>query len=101
MIGEQYTATFNFFLTAQLHTRVKITDIDWRSQNLRHLYPGMGLQLGYSGFSCNQNNCDLAGAYVLQSEHESKHAWNVAWQVKIVGAVVCVCFRMCGRQKPE
>ena len=34
------------------------TDIQERSQNLRHFYPGMGLKLGYSGFSRDQNNCD-------------------------------------------
>ena len=31
-----------------------IADIDWRSQNLRHLYPGMGLQLGVFGFSTSK-----------------------------------------------
>ena len=51
------------------------TDLDQRSQNLRHFHPGMGLQLGYSGFSCNQNS---SAAYVLQSEHEDKHTWNAA-----------------------
>ena len=33
----------------------------------------MGLKVGVFGFSPDQNNCDLSGAYVLQSEHEGKH----------------------------
>ena len=32
-----------------------------------HLYPGMGLNLGVSGFSLNQNNCGLSGVYVTAS----------------------------------
>ena len=79
------------------------TDIDPRSQNLRHLYPGMGLQLGnwgYSGFPCNQNIHDSSyEAYVLRSEHEDKHVWNAAWLAKIMDA--CVCFHVCGCQKSK
>ena len=38
-------------------------------------YPGIGLQLGIFRLSCEQNNCDLSGAYVLWSEiGEDKHA---------------------------
>ena len=32
------------------------TDIKGRSQNLHHLYSGMGSKWGASGFSCDQNN---------------------------------------------
>ena len=39
------------------------TDIQGRSQNLRHFNPGMGLKLGVFGFFLNQNNRDLSGAY--------------------------------------
>ena len=50
-------------------------DIDGRSQNLHHLYPGMGLKLGYLFFFFpDQNNRDLSGAYVLRSKGENKQA---------------------------
>ena len=65
---------------------VLVTDIQGRSQNLRHFYPGMGLKLGVFGFSRNQNNHDLSGAYVLRFERENKHAWNAAWHAKIMDA---------------
>ena len=52
-------------------TSTSFTDINQRSQNLRHLYPGMGLKLGYSDFSRDQNNCDSSGAYILRSEYEN------------------------------
>ena len=41
------------------------TDIQGRSQNLRHFYPGMGLKLGSLGFSRNQNNRGSSGVYVI------------------------------------
>ena len=40
------------------------TDIQGRSQNLRHLYPDMGAKLGVFWFSHNQNNRSSSGAYV-------------------------------------
>ena len=33
------------------YSYLRTTDIQGRSQNLRHFYPGMGLKLGYLGFS--------------------------------------------------
>ena len=52
------------------------TVIDQRSQNLRHFYPGMGINLGSSGFCHNQNNHGLSGVFMplhlLQSEREDK-----------------------------
>ena len=74
------------------------TDIDRRSQNLRHLYPDMGLQLGYSGFFNDQNNCDSSGAFVLQSEledntHETPQGSRRSW-----AHFVCICLRVYGRQ---
>ena len=41
------------------------TDIQGRSQNLRHFYPGMGLKLGSSGFSRNQINRGSTSALCL------------------------------------
>ena len=52
------------------------TDINRRSQNLHHLYSGVGLKLGVFRFSGDQNNRDLSGAYVLLSEPEDGHAGN-------------------------
>ena len=81
------------------HHCVHPTDLDRRSQNLRHLYPVMGLQLGVFMFFPNQNKHDSSEAYELQSELEDKHAWNPAQHAKIVDAFVCVCFQACGWQK--
>ena len=41
---------------------------------------GMGLQLGYSGFSRDQNDNDSLGVYVLRSEHEDNSLGNSAIQ---------------------
>ena len=60
--------------TSGLNSTVQSTDIDWRSQNLRHFYPSMGLRLGYSGFSRDQNNRYSSGAYILWYEREDEHA---------------------------
>ena len=49
-------------------------------QNLHNLYPSMGLQMGYSALSHDQNNCDLSGTYA----GTYKHARNAAWCAKIV-----------------
>ena len=43
-------------------TSVLATDIHQRYQNLRHLDPCMGLNLGVFGFSHNQNDCGLSSA---------------------------------------
>ena len=53
IFGWDWTRWFKFW-ECNSSNWVSPTDIDWRSQNLRHLYPGMGLQLGYSGFPCDQ-----------------------------------------------
>ena len=90
-----------FFFHFSKYLCIDATDIDQRSQKLRHLYPGMGLQLGYSGFSRDQNNCDSSGMYELRSEHEGKYAWNAERHAKIVDAFFYICFHVCGRQKPE
>ena len=81
-----------------------ITDIDWRSQNLRHLYPGMGLQLGYLGFCLDQNNRDSSGVYVRMyyclsikiNTPEMPHGVGRLWM-----HFVCVCSCVCGRQRPN
>ena len=70
------------------------TDIQRRSQNLRHFYSGMGLKLGYLGCSGNQNKLDLSGANVLRSERKYKHVWNAARRAKIVDAF-CLCVFPC------
>ena len=77
-----------------------VTDIDQRSQNLRHLYPSMGLKLGVVRISRDQNNHDSSSAYALRSERENKHEWNAVMCTKIMDAF-CLCFRVCGQQKPE
>ena len=55
---------------------VLLTDIDQRSQNLRHLYSGMGLKLGVFGFFPRSTKIVRvsSGAYVLRSEREDRHA---------------------------
>ena len=64
----------------------KATDIQGRSQNLRHFHPSMRLKLGvFKFFSLNQNNCGSSGAYVTciycglsvkMSMHKTPHsAW--------------------------
>ena len=71
---------------------VRTTDIDWRSQNLRHIYPGMEIPfLGIQVFPVIKIIMILLGAYELQFKHEVKHAWNAAWHVKIVDAF---CLRL-------
>ena len=50
-----------------------------------------GFQLGYSSFSCYQNNHDSSGVYVLRSERENKHTWDAAQCVKIVNTF---CLRL-------
>ena len=52
---------------------VYTTDIQGRSQNLHHFYPGMKAHWGYLGFSGNHNNRNSSGAYVPRSERENKH----------------------------
>ena len=59
-----------FLKTALYLGWVSTTDIQERSQNLRHFYPGTGLKLGYLGFSRDQNICNSSGVYELLSEHE-------------------------------
>ena len=68
---------------------IRTTDIDRRSQNLRHLYPDKGSNWG-------------SGAYVLRSEHEDKHAWTAhSAQRSWVHFVCRFCFRMGSWQKLE
>ena len=83
------------------------TDIDQKYQNLRHLGPGMGLNLGSSVFSRNQSNCGLSGPgcqvcvltciYRGLSVKKNKRK-NAALRVN---AFVLRLFCVCGRQKPE
>ena len=74
------------------------TDINQKSHNLHNLYSGMGLQLGVFRFlSRDQNNRDSLGTYVLQPEpEEMTQGTQRSWT-----HFVCVCFRVCSRQKPE
>ena len=64
--------------------KVVPTGIDRRSQNLRHLYLGMGLQFVF--FPHDQITVISSGAYVLRFERECKHAWNAERRAKIVDA---------------
>ena len=67
--------------------------------------PVYGLKLGVFGFSRNQNNCGSSGAYVtcIYCMRRSKrntpkmlHGAQRSW-----ARIFCVCYCMCGRQKPE
>ena len=58
-----------------------------------------GAQIG--GIRVFPNNCDSPGAYVLQSEHESKHVWNAKWRVKIVDAFCLRMFPLVWSVKPK
>ena len=77
------------------------TDTDQSFWNLHHLYLGMGLQLGYSGFPAIKiivicqvpMYCDLS---VKVNTREMRHGSQRLWT-----HFVCVCFCMSGRQKPE
>ena len=75
------------------------TDIQGRSQNLCHFDPGMGLKLGYSGFSRNQNNPGSSGAYVTciycGLRVKIKHASKCGSTSKDRGRI---CFWVCGQQ---
>ena len=63
-----------------------------------------GSNWGYP-VSPNQNNCGSSGAYVtciyygLSAEIHTR--WNVAWCMKSWMHLFCVCFCVCGWQKPE
>ena len=75
-----------------LGTSVYYTDIQGRSQNLRHFYSSMGLKVGSLGFSRKQNNRGLLGAYVtciFCGLSVNIYTWkNATWQAKIVDAFV-------------
>ena len=78
-------------------------NIHQRSQNLRHLDPGMGLNLGVFGFSSNQNNlwfvrC-VSYLHVPRSEREDKQAQNAVRSTKILKVLFCVYFCLCSLQK--
>ena len=80
---------------------VGTTDIDQRSQNMGHIYPGMGLQLGYSiCFSRDQYNHDPC-IYTCSLSMTIKMPETPHGGAQIMVAFACVCFRVCGRQKPE
>ena len=68
--------------------------LERRSQNMRHLYPGMGLQLTVFRFPHHQNNHDLSGAYILRSEHEDKHVKHDARR-SWTHFFFWVCFSIC------
>ena len=80
---------------------VNATDVDRRSQNLRHLYSGMGLKLGYLGFSMIKiimirlvrMYCSLS---VKIDTRETSNGSQRSWT-----HFVCICFCVCGRLKPE
>ena len=67
-------------------------DIHQRSQNLRHLYFGMGLKLVVFGFSRNQNNRGSSGAYVTciycSPSVKISTRKNAARRAKILGTFV-------------
>ena len=69
------------------------TDIAWRSQNLGHLDPGMG---------SNGDICYVwsVGMYYIVgvkiNMREPPHGAQ-----RLLMQFSCVCFRMCGRQKPN
>ena len=50
------------------------TDIDRRSQNLPHLYPGWGFNWGIQVFLAIKITVNSSGAYVWVSECDSKYA---------------------------
>ena len=53
----------NHCLCHQQEIRQTHRYIQKRSQNLRHFYIGMGLNLGVFRFPCNQSKCGSSGAY--------------------------------------
>ena len=84
---------------------VSTIDIHRRYQNLCPFYPGMGLKLGVFGFSHNHNNRSLLGTYVTciycnlsVKINMSKTLYGVQ---RLWTHLFCICFCVCGRQKPE
>ena len=81
------------------------TDIDQISQNLRHFDSRMGSNWGHSGFSRNQNNRGSSRAYItciycgLSVKMNTRKTLHGAWRSWM--HLLCVCFCVCGRQKPE
>ena len=77
-------------------SRTLSIDIQQRYQNLRHLDPGMGLNMGSSGFSCNQNKRGSLGAYVTcmycNLSMKTIKGKNAPRRAKIVGAFVLPLF---------
>ena len=71
-----------------------------RSQNLRHLDPGIGMKLGVFGFSRNQNKSD---AYDMLPACTAVWAWRQTCVKMLDGArrLWTHLFCVCGRQKPE
>ena len=69
---------------------IRSTDTDRRFQNLRHLYPGMGLQLGVFPAIKITSVIRLLRMYYGLSL-KIKHAWNAARHAKIVDAF---CLRL-------
>ena len=90
-----------------IFTKVCLTHryIQGRSQNPQHFYPDTDLKLGVFGFSRNQNNRGLSGAYVTCiycdlsvkiNMRKTPHGTQGSWT-----HLLCICFCVCGRQKPE
>ena len=81
------------------------TDIQGRSHPALFFPPAWGSNWGSSGFSRNQNNRDLSGAYVTCIDcslsmkintRKTPHGRRRLWM-----HLFCICFCMCGRQNPK
>ena len=62
--SESENGDLGIFFPLLIRGSVRTTDIDQSSQHLRHLDPGMGLNLGVFGFPRHQNNSGSSGGYV-------------------------------------
>ena len=76
------------------------TDIDQRSQNLRHLILTWGSNWGYSGFPAIKitmiNQLHMCCSLIMKANtHETPHGAQNSWT-----HFVCVCFCVCGQKKP-
>ena len=77
------------------------TDIQGRSQNLRHFYPGMGLKLGVLGFSRNRGSsgvfviCIYCGLSVKINMGKTPHSAQSALM-----HLFYICFCVCGQRRP-
>ena len=73
-----------------------------RSQNMRHLYPGIGLKLWvFRFFQRSKSLWFVRCVCILQSEHEDKHAWNTTWCAKIMDVFCLRLFPRVWSAKPK